>query len=78
MGISARVGDGTQINIWDDNWILSSHNRKVLTLIGDILVSMVDELNKTVDDRWDEELMFTLKIWKESAGTRSFRDLCHQ
>ena len=25
-----RVGDGTQINIWDDHWIPGSHNLKIL------------------------------------------------
>ena len=45
MGISARVGDGTQINIWDDKWILSSHSKKVLTPRDNILVSTVDEHN---------------------------------
>ena len=29
-----RVGDGTQINIWRDNWIPGSRNTKVLTLRG--------------------------------------------
>jgi hypothetical protein len=39
-----RVGDGTQINIWEDNWIPGSRNMKVLTLRGNTLISMVEEL----------------------------------
>jgi hypothetical protein len=48
-----RVGDGTQIKIWDDNWIPSSHNMKVLTPRGNILFTTVDELINPVDGRWD-------------------------
>jgi hypothetical protein len=28
QGYIWRVGDGTQINIWEDNWILRSHNMR--------------------------------------------------
>jgi hypothetical protein len=39
-----RVGDGSQINIWEDSWISSSHNLKVLTPCGNNLVTSVEEL----------------------------------
>ena len=34
QGYIWRVGDGSQINIWNDHWIPNSHNMKVLTPRG--------------------------------------------
>jgi hypothetical protein len=47
-------------NIWNDNWIPSSHNLKVQTPRGNILISIVDELINPLDGRWDEELIRSL------------------
>jgi hypothetical protein len=55
-----RVGDGSQINIWNDNWIPGSHNLKVQTPRGNILISRVDELINPLDGRWDERLIRSL------------------
>lgn len=60
-GFIWRVGDGTQINIWDDNWIPSSPNMKVLTPRGNILVI------NPVDGRWDEALIRSL-FWSVDAN----------
>lgn len=61
-----RVGDGSQINIWNDNWIPSSHNMKILTPRGNILVSTVNELISPIDGRWDEQLIRSL-FWPVDA-----------
>jgi len=55
-----RVKDGTQINIWNNNWIPGSHNLKVLTPRGNIVISTVDELINPIDGRWDEALIRSL------------------
>lgn len=55
-----RVGDGTQINIWEDHWIPSSHNMKVQTLRGNNLITRVDELINPVTGTWDEDLIKAL------------------
>ena len=60
QGYIWRVGDGSQINIWNDHWIPSSHNMKVLTPIGNILVSTVDELISPIDGRRDIQLIRSL------------------
>jgi hypothetical protein len=61
-----RVGDGTPINIWRDNWIPGSHNLKVQTSRENILVSMVEELISPIDGRWDEALIRSL-FWPEDV-----------
>jgi hypothetical protein len=57
------VGDGSQIKIWEDNWIPSSHNMKVLTPRGNNLLTKVDELINPVTGAWDEELIKAL-FWE--------------
>lgn len=52
-----RVGDGTQIKIWEDSWIPSSHNLKIQTPRRHNLVTSVDELISPIDGRWDEDLI---------------------
>jgi hypothetical protein len=39
-----RVGDGSQINIWEDNWIPSSHNLKIMTPRGSNILTCVSDL----------------------------------
>jgi len=51
------VGDGTQINIWEDNWIPGSHNMKILTPRGNNIVTRVNELINPVDSTWDTNLI---------------------
>ena len=55
-----RVGDGSQINIWDDHWIPSSHNMKIQTPRGNNLVTKVDELINPITGKWDEDLIKAL------------------
>jgi hypothetical protein len=57
LGYIWRVGDGTQIKIWEDNWIPGSHDMKIQTRRGNNLVSSVDELINPVTATWDEDLV---------------------
>lgn len=57
MGYIWRVGDGSQIDIWNDSWIPGSPNLKIQTLRGCNLVTTVDELINPIDDTWDEDLL---------------------
>ena len=74
-----RVGDGSQINIWNDNWIPGSHNMKVLTPRGNVLVSTVDELINPIDGRWAVQLIrsiyFSLLMLKEFSKSPSLMDV---
>ena len=52
-----RVGDGTQINIWEDSGIPWSHNMKIQTPRGNNLISKVEELINPIDTTWDVDLI---------------------
>jgi hypothetical protein len=56
-GYMWRVGDGSQINIWDDPWVPCSPNRKIATRRGNIVYNKVSELIDVETGRWDEELI---------------------
>ena len=51
------MGPGTQINIWDDMWIPSSPNRKLMTRRGNIVYTKVSKLIDGELNMWDEELL---------------------
>jgi hypothetical protein len=61
-----RVGDGSQINIWDDPWVPCSPNRKIATRRGNIVYNKVSELIDVETGRWDEELIREL-FWPVDA-----------
>jgi hypothetical protein len=60
LGYIWRVGDGTQINIWEDSWIPGSHNMKIQTRRGNNLVTKVDELIDPITCTWDEQLVCSI------------------
>ena len=62
-----RVGDGSQINIWEDSWVPASHNLKVLTPRGHNLLTTVDELIDPVTGKWDEEMIKSM-FWDIDAN----------
>jgi hypothetical protein len=49
-----RVGDATQINVWEDCWIPSSPTRMMATPQGNLVVSKVAELTNPGTGIWDE------------------------
>lgn len=55
-----RVGDGSQIKIWEDSWIPSSHNLEIMTPRGGNLVTKVEELINPVTGLWDQDLLRSL------------------
>lgn len=60
QGYIWRVGDGTQIKIWEDNWIPGSHNMKIQTNRGNNLVATVDELIDPINFTWGGDLLKTI------------------
>jgi hypothetical protein len=60
------VGDGSQINIWEDNWIPSSHNLKIMTPRGSNILTRVANLINPIDGLWDEDLIGEI-IWSIDA-----------
>lgn len=52
-----RVGDGSNINIWEDEWIPNCSSRKVITRRGQNILSKVSELINPNTNQWDEDLI---------------------
>ena len=51
------MGSGEKISIWNDCWIPSSPNRKIMTRRGNILLTTVDELIDFESGDWDEQII---------------------
>lgn len=66
QGYIWRVGDGSQIHIWKDQWIPGSHNLKIQTDRGNNLVSTVDELINPITSSWDVDLVKAI-FWPTDA-----------
>jgi hypothetical protein len=67
LGYIWWVGDGTLINIWEDNWIPGSHNMKIQIPRGNNIVTRVDELINPVDSTWDADLVRSI-FWGVDAN----------
>jgi hypothetical protein len=52
-----RVGDGEQINIWNEPWVPSSPSRKISTRRGNVVYTKVSELINHDTGSWDEEIL---------------------
>ena len=61
-----RVGDGVNINIWDDCWIPTSPSKKIMTRRGNIVYSKVSELIDNETRTWNEEMIRYL-FWQADA-----------
>ncbi|XP_071674470.1 uncharacterized protein [Lolium perenne] len=61
-----RVGDGSNISIWDDPWIPSSPTRRVATRRGNIVLTKVSDLIDHNTRQWDEELIRDI-FWQIDA-----------
>jgi hypothetical protein len=52
-----RIGTGDNVDIFQDSWIPSSPDRRVLTPRGQINLMKVNELIDTMTEMWDEGLL---------------------
>ena len=52
-----HVGDGTNIDIWKDEWIPNSASRKVITRRGQNIFSRVSDLIDPITNHWDVDLV---------------------
>lgn len=56
-GIIWRVGDGLNINIWDDPWLPRKNSRYVETRRNDMVLTKVNELIDPISGQWNETLV---------------------
>ena len=52
-----RVGNGHNINIWEDAWMPNCATRKIVTPKGGHLLSRLVDLIDPVSNNWDEDLI---------------------
>ena len=57
QGYIRRVVNGQKIDIWEDSWIPSCANRKIITPRGGQLLSRVSDLIDPATNSWDEDLV---------------------
>jgi hypothetical protein len=55
-----RVGNGEKINIWQDPWIPSSLNRKIITPRGTLVYTKVSDLIDPITKQWDVDVLQSL------------------
>ncbi|KAM0844529.1 hypothetical protein ACQ4PT_056984 [Festuca glaucescens] len=60
LGIIWRVGDGNNIRIWEDPWILDSSTRGPSTIHGYNQVKWVAQLINATDNSWNSQLVSTI------------------
>lgn len=63
-GVIWRVGNGQQINIWDDPWLPRDMTRKPISPKGRSLIQRVDELIDPISEQWDVQLL-SQTFWEE-------------
>jgi hypothetical protein len=54
-GLVWRIGDGSKVKIWEDNWISRDLLVRLLGHRPDVTVTRVGELLSTEGGRWNEE-----------------------
>ena len=57
LGYIWRIGSGEKVNIWNDPWVPSSANRRVITPRGHTILSRVNDLLDPISGNWDEDLI---------------------
>jgi hypothetical protein len=66
-GLIWRIGNGENVNIWEDPWIPKGLTRKPATPRGANILSKVSELINPVTGEWDEQLIAKI-FWPEDAS----------
>jgi hypothetical protein len=66
-GLIWRIGNGENVNIWEDPWIPKGLTRKPATPRGANILSIVSELINPVTGEWDEQLIAEI-FWPEDAS----------
>lgn len=56
-GLIWRVGDGTNVRIWEDPWIPRGTARRPSSHQGQSILTRVSELIDPVSGTWDKELI---------------------
>jgi hypothetical protein len=52
-----RVGNGEDIDIWSDPWVLNSPSRKIITPRGNLVLTKLSGLIDPINRRWDEPML---------------------
>jgi hypothetical protein len=65
-GIIWRVGDGTNIKIWEDPWLPRGTTRRPITPNGSTILTKVSELIDPYTVAWDKEPVNDI-FWKEDV-----------
>ena len=65
-GLIWRIGDGMQIKIWEDPWIMNEITRRPITPRGHTVLTRVAELLHPDTGSWDEELVREV-FWEEDV-----------
>ena len=80
-GIIWRVGSGDNINIWNDPWVPSSIDKRVITPRGLSVLTKVSELICPITGMWDEQMLIDNfnpvdvdRIMRIPLNTQSFDD----
>jgi ribonuclease HI len=67
-----RVGDGKNIKIWRQRWLLEDHHRQVITPTPSILAdSTVSELISPLTNQWDETLIDSIFFPYDAIAIKS-------
>uniref|UniRef100_A0A2N9HL96 Reverse transcriptase zinc-binding domain-containing protein n=1 Tax=Fagus sylvatica TaxID=28930 RepID=A0A2N9HL96_FAGSY len=67
-----RVGDGKNIKIWKQRWLLEDHHRQVITPTPTILAdSTVSELISPITKQWDETLIDSIFLPYDAIAIKS-------
>jgi hypothetical protein len=57
QGVICRIGDGTSVSIWNDNWLARDNALKPITPRGQCIYTKVSELISPLTGQWDEQLV---------------------
>jgi hypothetical protein len=55
-----RVGNGQNIDIWKDHWVLGMPSREIDTLHGHVIFKKVSELIDPISGEWDEAIIWDI------------------